>query len=183
MLDSEKPADGVTERVRAELRVLGVPAKLGGGELAVPDFAVTAGWGRSQNAGPVMPGRGKAEERDYTPEEIKAFGASSGRLGLSPSRIIELLGERTLDVYLNADAYWSNVPENVWTYKLGGYQVIKKWLSYREKDILRRPLKLEEVQEVSGMIRRIAAIILMTPALNANYRAIEPGGADDLSGT
>ena len=36
-------------------------------------------------------------------------------------------------------AYWCNVPAAVWRYKLGGYQVLKKWLSYRERNILARP--------------------------------------------
>ena len=34
---------------------------------------------------------------------------------------------------LNESAYWRNVPEKVWDYTIGGYQVIKKWLSYREQ--------------------------------------------------
>jgi hypothetical protein len=41
-----------------------------------------------------------------------------------------LLGDRTCDVYLNGAAYWKNVSSRVWGYTLGGYQVIKKWLSY-----------------------------------------------------
>ena len=45
----------------------------------------------------------------------------------------------------NHIAYWRNVPAAVWTYKLGGYQVLKKWLSYRERKVLGRPLKLDEV--------------------------------------
>ena len=31
---------------------------------------------------------------------------------------------------------------NVWTSKLGGYQVLKKWLFYREQKVLGRPLNL-----------------------------------------
>jgi hypothetical protein len=31
------------------------------------------------------------------------------------------------------------VPSRVWAYTLGGYQVIKKWLSYREHDVLGAP--------------------------------------------
>ena len=42
------------------------------------------------------------------------------------------LGEETLDVYLNAGCYWKNVPRPAWEFTLGGYQVLKKWLSYRE---------------------------------------------------
>jgi hypothetical protein len=29
-------------------------------------------------------------------------------------------------------SYWRNVLARVWGYYIGGYQVIKKWLSYRE---------------------------------------------------
>ena len=32
---------------------------------------------------------------------------------------------------INEVAYWRNVPTRVWGYYIGGYQVIKKWLSYR----------------------------------------------------
>ena len=54
----------------------------------------------------------------------------------------ELLGEERRDVYLNGVAYWSNVPARVWDYTIGGYQVLKKWLSYRERKLLGRGLKL-----------------------------------------
>jgi hypothetical protein len=60
----------------------------------------------------------------------------------------------------------------VWTYTIGGYQVIKKWLSYRERDVLGRPLTIEEVREITGTARRVAAILLLEPRLDANYRAI-----------
>jgi hypothetical protein len=83
----------------------------------------------------------------------------------------ELLGPDTLDVYLNEQAYWKNVPRAVWEYTLGGYQVIKKWLSYREKAILGRALKNDEVMHVRDTARRIAALILLGPQLDANYAA------------
>ena len=54
---------------------------------------------------------------------------------------------------------------------LGGYQVIKKWLSYREQAVLGRLLRAEEVLYVSQMVRRIAAVLALGPALDANYRA------------
>ena len=49
------------------------------------------------------------------------------------------LGETTLDIHLNDRAFWRNVPAAVWTYRLGGYQVLKKWLSYRERRHPRPP--------------------------------------------
>ena len=83
-----------------------------------------------------------------------------------------LLGETTRDVHLNEAACWRCVPEGVWTYTIGGYQVIKKWLSYRDYDLLGRPLSADEAREVTNMARRIAAILLMEPALDENCRAV-----------
>jgi hypothetical protein len=69
-------------------------------------------------------------------------------------------------------AYWRNVPQRVWEYTIGGYQVIKKWLSYRERDLLGRALLPEEAREVTAIARRIAALLLLAPQLDANYRAV-----------
>ncbi len=84
------------------------------------------------------------------------------------------LGAKTLDVYLNGQAYWANIPARVWEYTIGGYQVIKKWLSYREKDLLGRGLRLEEAEYVTEMSRRIAALILLGDELDASYQAVNP---------
>jgi hypothetical protein len=70
--------------------------------------------------------------------------------------------------------YQRAVPLNVWEYTLGGYQVLKKWLSYRELQLLGRPLHEEEVRYFSQVVGRIAAILLMGSSLDANYDAIRP---------
>ena len=95
-----------------------------------------------------MPGHGRAEERPYTADERTALGNA-----------ITTSGESTVDVYLNDRAYWRNVPITVWNYKLGGYQVLKKWLSYRESRVLGRPLLPEEVQHFTDTARRIGATL------------------------
>ncbi len=143
--------------------------------MAAADLALTAGWGSTQGASSgatiVMPGRGLAVPRDYTAQERAALEAEGQTLGLAPDQVFALLGARTLDVHLSADAWWSNVPEHVWRYTLGGYQVVKKWLSYRERAVLGRALKPDEGAYVSEMVRRIAAILLLGTELDANYAA------------
>ena len=79
--------------------------------------------------------------------------------------LIGILGETTFDIYLNGHAYWGSVPAAVWSYKLGGYQVLKKWLSYRERKILDRPLRPEEVQHFTDTARRIAAMLVLMEAV------------------
>ena len=65
----------------------------------------------------------------------------------------------TGSIYLNDWAYWRNVPANLWSYKLGGYQVLKKWLSYRERKVLGRSLRPEEVQHFAEMGRRVGRML------------------------
>ena len=81
--------------------------------------------------------------------------------------------ETTYDVYLNEVAFWKCVPSKVWKYTLGGYQVIKKWLSYRESALLGRALRLDEVEYVQQVARRIASLLLIGPELDANYEAVK----------
>lgn len=74
---------------------------------------------------------------------------------------------------MNESAYWRNIPAKVWGYYIGGYQVIKKWLSYREQPLLGRSLTIEEAREVTHMARRLAAIVLMEVALDENYQTVK----------
>ena len=67
--------------------------------------------------------------------------------------------DAAFDIYLNDRAYWRNVPASVWNYNLGGYQVLKKWLSYRESKVLGRGPRPEEVQHFTDTARRIVAIL------------------------
>ena len=82
---------------------------------------------------------------------------------------IGVLGQTTFDIYLNGNAFWRNIPAAVWRYKLGGYQVLKKWLSYRERGVLGRALLPEEVLYFAEAARRIEAILVVTntPAVSA----------------
>ena len=153
LLDPDIPVPGVTETpIRPELVAIAVPHKTDGHNMAGDDFALTAGWGHHGVGEAVMPGQGRAVERPHTPEERAALGDT-----------LPALGSTTFDIHLNAGAFWRNVPAAVWRYKLGGYQVLKKWLSYRERAVLTRPLRPEEVKHFTDTARRIAAILSIPP--------------------
>lgn len=137
-------------------------------------LAVTAGWGGPGQGATVMPRRGDARERDYTGTELDRIATLAATLQLSADDALTLLGTRCVDVRLNDAALWASVPLNVWDYTLGGYQVLKKWLSYRELPLLGRPLHEDEARYFAQVVRRIAAILLLSPALDASYAAILP---------
>ena len=149
LLDSDTPVSGVTEGTpRPEIGFIAVPSKVDDSNILGDDFALTAGWGHFGQGQAVMPGRGRAVERPYTADERSKLGGD-----------VSTLGKTTFDIYLNDWAYWRNVPASVWSYKLGGYQVLKKWLSYREEKVLGRSMLPEEVQHFTDTARRVAGIL------------------------
>ena len=150
LLDTEASVLGVTQSpLRPEIAAISVPATRDGRNMNSEDFAVTAGWGHFGRGGAVMPGQGRVIERSYTSQERSVVGHA-----------ISALGTSTFDVYLNEHAFWRNVPTAVWSYRLGGYQLLKKWLSYRERKVLGRPLRTDEILYFAEMARRVAAILM-----------------------
>ncbi len=152
LLDPETPVPGVTTgTLRPDITTIAVPATVDERNMVGDDFALTARWGHYGTGESVMPGQGRVVEREYTADERAVLGDAIG-----------VLGQTTFDIYLNGNAYWRNVPATVWRYKLGGYQVLKKWLSYRERGVLGRALMLEEVLYFAEVARRIGAIVVVT---------------------
>ena len=150
LLDPDMPVPGVTVgALRPAIAAIAVPTTTDGRNMIGEDFAVTAGWGHYGAGDVVMPGQGRMVERAYTPDARLAMGDA-----------LPALGETTVDIYLNARTCWRNVPAGVWTYKLGGYQILKKWLSYREREILGRGLTPEDIQHFTDTARRIGAIVV-----------------------
>jgi hypothetical protein len=49
--------------------------------------------------------------------------------------------------------------------------VLKKWLSYRERQVLGRDITKDEAREFTHIVRRIAALLLLEPELDKNYSA------------
>jgi predicted helicase len=135
---------------------------------------ITADWGRRGQGSTVMPAIGRSIVRPWTDEERRKLARLATARSLTPEEALAMLADNCVGVYLNGDAMWSTVPVNVWNYTLGGYQVLKKWLSYREFDLLGRALRADEATYFSQVVRRIAAILLMGPELDASYQAILP---------
>ena len=135
------------------------------------DLGLTANWGYGGHGKPVMPGPGRAEARPYSEPERQALETLFGEHHITPAQGYALVGEQALDVYLNDTTRWAAVPTHVWATTIGGYQVLKKWLSYREQPILGRDLSHDEARYVSQVVRRLLRLRLLAPALDACYEA------------
>jgi len=147
LLDVRQPVPGVTHgAIAAALRPLGTMRHRAGAheqlDSAAGHFGLRARWGTRAH-GTVMPGNGRTSPTPDLPGH--------------------------LDVWLNDDACWGAVPAAVWATTLGGYPVLKKWLSYRAAPVLARDLRLDEVQEFTRLVRRLATLRALAPALDAAY--------------
>lgn len=147
LLLPDRPVPGVTTgKLRNELRGLAVPSKIGKGPIEEPeDTKVESGWGFRGQKNAVMCGKGMVTKNKDNAD--------------------------ALDIWINDRVCWRNVPADVWAMTIGGYPVVKKWLSYREHKVLGRVLKTEEVTHITEVVRRLKALLLLGPELDKNYRA------------
>jgi len=152
LLDPDLQVEGVTAgRIAPEFRPLGALQKVGNAPIdpASGDLSLTKRWGALQRGTIVMPGPG------YRTAGLALVDQGSGT--------------KTWNIWLNDSVYWSDVPEAVWEFSIGSYQVIKKWLSYRDRSVLNRDLTLDEAEHVVAMVRRIAAVLSLSEKLDAVY--------------
>jgi hypothetical protein len=126
----------------------------------------------------------RADDGHLRPDDLKVtvtyWGGGKGRWKPHPFGVEDgpdkawgegVWGEQTGDLYINDDAFFANVPEAVWTYQLGGYPVLKKWLGYRQAD--RRdgkPLTDDERKWFRQVVQRIAALLALGLELDALYQ-------------
>lgn len=105
------------------------------------------------------------------------FGGATGGWKQRPKEQMSywnaVWGETNGDLFISERVFFKNVPQSVWSYELGGYPILKKWLGYRDKG--RRPetpLSLQEVDHIRGIVRRIAALQVLHERLNSYYESI-----------
>lgn len=124
-------------------------------------------------------GRGTVRSADLV-VDISYYGSARGRWQERPVGAGEpthpAWGESTGDLFINGEIFFRHVPLNVWTYELGGYLVLKKWLGYRHARYQNgEPLTLEEKDTFRQLAQRIAAVLALHPRL---VRLYEQAAAD-----
>ncbi len=72
-------------------------------------------------------------------------------------------------VYINATQYFAPVPDAVWTYQVGGYQVCEKWL----KDRLERKLSVEEIRTYCRIVTALKLTLDIQQKIDALYPKAE----------
>lgn len=72
-------------------------------------------------------------------------------------------------MYINAAQYFAPVPEAVWNYQIGGYQVCDKWL----KDRKERRLELDDIRDYCRIVTALGQTIELQDEIDSIYPAAE----------
>jgi len=81
------------------------------------------------------------KSRDKEPDKVDRIKTSTG----------DKAG--TIRVGINEDQYFDNIPEEIWSFYIGGYQVLHKWLKYRRSD--KKNLSFSEINHFHKMVNII----------------------------
>jgi hypothetical protein len=151
LLRTDLPDAQVLQGMPLEIQRIARPKRVDDAQLREPDdLAITISYR----------GAGRLYERNSTAEEL-------GR-----ANDVEGIEVTTNDVYWNENAYWANVPPEVWEFQIGSFPVLRKWLEARLQDKLGRPMRLSEVMRFSAIARRIAAILRLGDELDNCHEMI-----------
>jgi len=89
---------------------------------------------------------------------------------------------KTKKLYINDAQHFESIPQDVWNYEIGGYQVCEKWL----KDRKERILSLDEIKTYCRIVTSIQKTIQVQKKIDELYDAIEndlliiPVGSKDI---
>lgn len=149
LLDTENDVDGVTSGgVDIHLSIIG--------RVDGDDFDLSLGRDTRQ--------------REWTASECDALEAGFENIGIETERGFEILGP-AVDVAMNTTTFWRGIPKSVWECRVGGHLPLANWISTRKRLRKGKELTSSDLEEIVGVIRRLAALILMTDSLDSNYEA------------
>jgi hypothetical protein len=72
-------------------------------------------------------------------------------------------------LYINNTQYFEGLPQEVWEYQIGGYQVCDKWL----KDRKGRPLSVEETMHYCKIVTALKKTIEVQEKIDKAYPDVE----------
>jgi hypothetical protein len=126
-------------------------------QLAVPKIAdheklhVDASWGTKSNSG-IMPGKGLPVSSKRETEIVVISPISNEKI---------LVDIEVFDLSINDTLVIEAIPVIAWEKIISGYQVLKKWLSYRSFAVVRRNLSADEILYFCDAARRLTLIELL----------------------
>jgi len=134
----------------------------------VPFTADRKLFGKVAGLGERLAGLHLLSSGELDPPACRFEGEGSGRVEKGRKAGLRFeAGEQR--VYINGGQYFAPVPEAVWSYVVGGYQVCEKWL----KDRRERRLELDEIRTYCRIVTALGLTIGIQEELDDLYPEVE----------
>ena len=96
--------------------------------------------------------------------------AEQGAAGRGNKRVDKIKYDKKNErVYINKDQYFEGIPENIWQYQIGGYQVCNKWLKDRKGKVL----SLDDIKHYCKLTTAIKHTINIQKSIDEIYNKAE----------
>ncbi len=105
---------------------------------------------------------------ELNPPECRFEGEGDGTFGKGKKEGLRYDSDEQR-VYINPTQHFAPVPEAVWAYRIGGYQVCEKWL----KDRRERRLELDDIRTYCRIVTALKRTIDIQEEINILYPEIE----------
>jgi len=90
--------------------------------------------------------------------------------GTGDKRIEKIKYDKKLScVYINKHQYFEGIQENTWQYRIGGYQVLSKWLKDRKDKIL----SVDDIKHYCRVATAIVCTIDIQKSIDEIYHEAE----------
>jgi len=105
---------------------------------------------------------------ELDPPACRFDGAGDSRIGKGRKAGLRFESDQQR-AYINATQYFAPVPEAVWSYQVGGYQVCEKWLKDRQE----RRLEVDDIRTYCRIVTALGLTISIQQEINALYPQAE----------
>jgi hypothetical protein len=108
----------------------------------------------------------KSSELD--PPACRFEGAGNNRVEKDRKSVLRY-DAKVKRVYINAAQFFAPVPQAVWNYQVGGYQVCEKWLKDRQE----RRLELDDIRAYCRIVTALGRTLVIQAEIDALYPKVE----------
>ncbi len=108
------------------------------------------------------------QSKELDPPSVRFEGAGDNRVASTKTKGFNY-NPKTKRIHINKTQYFASVSPNLWEYRIGGYQVLHKWL----KDRRDRPLSLDDIKTYCCIVTAIQRTIDLQQQVHTLYTGVE----------
>ncbi len=145
----------------ATVRLYGIEGPVDPASLNEAHRVVSDDWGVPARGSAVRAREGAFDVRWMEGALMKCVFRLAEAMELPSEDCLERLGSNYANGRINSIVWFMDIPGAAWEFTIGGRKVLRKWLSYRDHRVIKRPLTVQEMEQFSNIARRLVVLTLL----------------------